>query len=106
MKYEEAIEKWGALKLKSSYPRLKIDRVSKVFVTMNFEEGFNCCGGMDPDCYCSYAESPRATVEISGNVLSRGKELVLSHIIDFDDFDFATVIRELCEVGNGSIATE
>ncbi|QDK02675.1 hypothetical protein PP304_gp195 [Gordonia phage Phendrix] len=52
MKYEDAVKKWGAQKL-DCYS-VKYDEVLDVEFEM--DEGYACCGGRDPDCYCSLAE--------------------------------------------------
>lgn len=93
MNYEDALQKWGGDKLREWYSDFKADNT----VTVNFEfsEGNNCCGGTDPDCYCSLAESPSAEVFIVGRAFSRR--------INMQDFDFLTVLREIVEAGNGEV---
>lgn len=34
-----------------------VDSADVVTIVENFNEGYACCGGRDPDCYCSFAES-------------------------------------------------
>jgi hypothetical protein len=58
MKYEEALKRWGAAKL-------EIDDWQNVNVDFDIDEGFSCCGGNDPDCYCSYATSPSFEVVVT-----------------------------------------
>lgn len=103
MKYEDAIRVWGAYRLKNYYgSNLDGDGINfdSVEVKFEFEEGFACCGGSDPNCYCSFAESPRADVAING-IENKGR--YVSMRISIEDFDFATVLRELCEISDGSI---
>lgn len=98
MKYEDALREWGARKLEE-YNKVKIERYS-VKVDLEFKEGYACCGGRDPDCYCSFAESPSANVEING-VDSKGRRY--RREIDHWSFDFATVLKEIIEAGGGTI---
>jgi hypothetical protein len=95
--YEEAARRWGIEKL-NAYPavrkNLDEDSVSVDFV---MDEGYACCGGSDPDCYCSFAESPKLTAVVSYRVLgkSRGPKpsITLTYI------DFAETLKEMFEVG-------
>lgn len=92
MQYEEALKRWGADKI--SRP----DEWRDVDVYMRFEEGFACCGGSDPLCYCSFAESPRAEIMISGPTAMT--------TINIEDFNFAEVLRQIVEIGRGSLSIE
>jgi len=58
MKYEEALKRWGATKIGT-------DDWENVLVRFDFSEGFACCGGTDPDCYCSFAESPSFDIAVT-----------------------------------------
>jgi hypothetical protein len=103
VKYDEALRLWGKQKIEDAerryYPSIDIDPAS-VSVGMDFNAGFACCGGRDPDCYCSFAESPSATVKITGE----GRDLRYhSTTIDADCFDFATVLGEILDVGGGVV---
>lgn len=94
MKYEDALQEWGAKKIQEKY----CDIASRpIVVKMNFNEGYACCGGTDPDCYCSFAESPSAEV----NIVDRDGRSVR---IDAEDFDFAKVLGEIIEAGGGTVS--
>lgn len=97
MMYEDALKVWGAQRLREANFRVdpsKID-TEKVVVEMQFDEGYACCGGYDPNCYCSFAESPSANVVIScGQYRTE---------ISTDDFDFATILGEIVAAGNGTL---
>lgn len=104
MQYEEALKVWGAQKLISPWAPLRqyetVD-VSTVEVKFTFYEGYACCGGTDPHCYCSLAESPRAEVEITGETdLGRS----LSYTICAEDFDFTEVLGEILCAGDGTLS--
>ncbi|MFC4089324.1 hypothetical protein [Micromonospora sp. GCM10011541] len=103
MRYDEALRLWGKGKIEDDEGRYgkrpDIDPAS-VVVSMDFNAGYACCGGSDPDCYCSYAESPSATVKISGE--SRDLRHYSTEI-DADSFDFASVLGEILDVGGGVI---
>ena len=103
MKYEDALQEWGARKIETANWALteKIDR-STVKVEMEFDEGYACCGGRDPDCYCSFAESPSANVSITGRTSASSRK-VYSAEIDHYSFDFATVLREIVEASGGAV---
>jgi uncharacterized protein (DUF779 family) len=67
---------------------------------MEFNKGFACCGGSDPNCYCSLAESPSAEVRIHG--IRGGYPVTAS--ISADDFDFAKVLGEIIDAADGSLS--
>ena len=101
MNYEEAVKRWGARKLDQSgygpYGK-NADAFDLVEVEARFDEGYACCGGADPSCYCSLAESPSAEVIVRGRGLLDGKpQGEWTYSIDVEDFDFATFLREVLE---------
>lgn len=103
MKYEDALREWGARKIEERHYRSKhpVNR-DTVKVEMEFNEGYACCGGTDPDCYCSLAESPTANVKIVG-VDTQGRRMYTE--IDQWSFDFATVLKEIVEAGGGTVVS-
>lgn len=100
MKYEEALREWGARRIEQNYNKIVIDR-STVVVEMEFEPGYSCCGGRDPDCYCSFAESPSADVVVVGRQESSNKTYRIS--IGQYEFDFAAILREIVDAGGGEV---
>lgn len=104
MKYDEALQLWGASKL-VTYSRSALEEVSlpSVSVKFDFNEGYACCGGRDPNCYCSFYESPSSDVLVEGRTLS-GE--VLTYRMDAEDFDFALVLAEIVAFGRGEGITE
>ena len=103
MKYEDALKAWGYAILVAkregesrwygrAYPPVDRDLVR---VEMDFDEGFSCCGGTDPNCYCSYAQSPTANVVITDGRYRKE--------IPADEFDFATVLGEIVAAGGGAV---
>ena len=94
MQYEEVLKLWGAKKIRDWYPNSKLD-FTTVVVDTEFSEGYACCGGNNPDCYCSYAESPSARVIITADGYSA--------YIDLEDFDFVEILKELVTIANGNI---
>ncbi len=103
MHYELALKFWGHDKLKPQLKQSEKLVLNQIDVRMNFSQGYACCGGSNPDCYCSYAESPSAEVKISAYT---NKGRYISYEIDLDSFDFATVLKEIVEAGNGNIGLE
>lgn len=104
MNYEDALREWGARRIEAANNRrnrtdTEIDR-STVVVQMNFNEGYSCCGGFDPDCYCSFAESPSADIIITGyDALYRS----YNAYIPSWDFSFATILKEIVTAGGGTV---
>lgn len=94
MQYEDALKKWAADKYRSMY-RKEVDP-STVTVKMEFDPGWNCCGGSDPDCYCSMAESPRAYIEVKANG---------NHLFEISqyEFDFVQILQEILIAGGNEI---
>lgn len=96
MNYDLAVKLWGASRLNQRYEGYREGTFipDTVTVTFDFNEGYGCCGGSDPECYCSLAESARAEVNIQGKS-SDGNYGYST--ISFEDFDLATVLREIFE---------
>ncbi len=91
--YEDAVRKWGATKLDGySNIRGKYDEAS-VSVDFELDSGYACCGGSDPNCYCSFAESPSMKAYVSYKSLKgRTEKIVISYI------DFAETLREVLAI--------
>lgn len=115
MDYQEALNRWGARKVaRRRGLTLEAIDLSTVQVQMDFDEGYACCGGKDPNCYCSFAKPPSADVVITANLRTdtphllpllgryKGGETV-QHTISADDFDFSTVLREILAEADGEI---
>ena len=102
MNYEDALKEWGARKLEAGwrFPKKHSIERKSVRVEMEFNEGYACCGGRDPHCYCSFAESPSASVVISGYGTDR---IHYRAEIDHWSFDFATILKEIVEASGGTI---
>jgi hypothetical protein len=98
MQYEEALKRWGATKLARDHRGEIV--VDSVMVDMEFNEGYACCGGRDPDCYCSFAESPSANVKITGRD-EFGKHV--SETISHYEFDFVTILKEIVAAADGEV---
>lgn len=92
MQFEKALKIWGAERLSTKTHTVNPDTVT---VETEFNQGYACCGGTDPNCYCSYAESPSAYV-----VITSGK---LRDTISVEDFDFAEILGEIVKAGNGHL---
>lgn len=103
MDYKKALEMWGKAKLEAAYPNTSIDPAT-VYVNFDFQRGFACCGGRDPDCYCSMAESPTANVEIAGVEVRRYTSRSIA--INVEDFDFVKVLGEIVNAGDGTLTSE
>lgn len=104
MKYEQALQLWGARRIedyKSSRHKAEVSiDPSTVNVSLDFDAGYACCGGTNPGCYCSYATSPTAQVEITGRAFDDQHHTAY---IDASDFDFATVLGEILHAGGGVV---
>lgn len=92
--YEEAVRIW-ALKNMSRYKIRKEIVEDSVSVNFVLDEGFGCCGGTDPDCYCSFAESPSCKAEISFLTVKGKKEK-----LELGYLDFADTVREIYDIGS------
>lgn len=92
MQFEQALRVWGAERLSTNRRTIDPDTVT---VEMEFNEGYACCGGTNPNCYCSLAEYPSAYVVISSGI---HKEYIAQ-----EDFDFTEVLGEIVRAGNGNL---
>lgn len=112
MDYQTALRIWGEKKLREyRYAGIPKDvELYDVRVEMEFNEGYACCGGYDPDCYCSFAESPSANVVVTGKYekLHYGKptELLAEYKMSAEDFDFVSVLNEILVAGGGTITNK
>lgn len=98
MQYEDALKAWGLIRLTDAgYKNVDPKTVN---VSMDFSEGYACCGGTDPNCYCSFAESPRADVLITAD---RGEYYVARVTIRLDEFDFARILGEIVDAADGVV---
>lgn len=104
MNYEQALRLWGLRRLQAEYPRARDFDLESITVEMQFNEGFACCDGRDPQCCCSYAESPSANVEIRGRGRSKSEQpRIYTSNISAYDFNFARILGEIVAVGDGAI---
>lgn len=96
--YDDAVSKWG-ITILQAYPNIRKDLdESSVTVEFILNEGFSCCGGSNPECYCSYAETPSLKAVISYTLLKSSRsDRKLS--IEYSHLDFSDTLRELFEVG-------
>lgn len=96
---DEALQEWGRRKLKERYPGVEHHIVN---VDVEIDPGYQCCGGSDPHCYCSYAESPSIQVEIRGfygkRDVPRHKMQVNSITTSEYNYNFPALIREIVAV--------
>lgn len=105
--YDEALKVWGAKRLAGAWSFSFEDiLVETVSVDMEFDRGYQCCGGRDPECYCSLAESPSADVKITARARDGidGLTVNIETRISTDDFNFADVLREIVEAGDGIVS--
>jgi hypothetical protein len=92
--YELALRLWGAQKLKEYYRTQVVP--DTVDVRLDFDPGYACCGGRDPDCYCSYWEAPSVNIEITGFSKTGGN--MLNYRSNAEDFNFFMLMRELSAI--------
>lgn len=115
MDYQEALSRWGARKIarRRGLHLASID-LDSVRVRMDFDGGYACCGGTDPNCYCSFAQSPRAEVAITANLRTDNLHLLplfgryqggdaVQFTIPLADFEFTTVLREILAEADGTV---
>ncbi len=115
LQYEKALQVWGAQQLQKSYQYAHMTKThgpmmvdkKTVTVEMDFDEGNNCCGGSDPDCYCSLAESPSASIKIQGMASFNNHEAFLAEEeISHYNFDFVQILGEIVDAGDGVLTRE
>lgn len=109
MKYDDALRAWGKIKLdvahEGNWRGTKMSAIPEsVKVEFEFDEGNPCCGGSDPECYCSLAESPSANVRVSG--IDEASGMVMYTSISHWDFDFARILEEIVNAADGVITKE
>ena len=106
MKYEDAVAVWGAGKLYCPTCRKSgTAELSSVTVYFEMDKGYACCGGSDPNCYCSFAEAPSFDVLIVAKcgVCNNSK---IAYTQDAEYFNFTEVLGEIVDAGGGSISKE
>lgn len=87
--YEEQLIKWAT----ERFERLPGD-IQRVTLENQYYEGYDCCGGSDPNCYCSFAES--ATLNLV--VTAYGKRNKLhEEYIDMMYGDMGKLLKEIIE---------
>ena len=102
MKYDEALRRWGEKQLReNNFQGNRLTIIPEtITVAIKFSAGNPCCGGRDADCYCSLAEDPSASVEISARTAGGGFAV---HRIEPQNFDFQMVLHQLLEIADGTI---
>lgn len=90
MKYEDAVKKWGEKQL--GYAHVEYDEV--LDVSFDMDPGYQCCGGRDPDCYCSFAES----ASLQADIRFRRKGEVVSRTYTVRHIDMGETIKEVVEM--------
>lgn len=90
MEYEEAVKRWAVRKLNEI--GLKFDPSGDIKVDFKLDPGYACCGGSNPDCYCSFAESAKLCGEI-WFITPKGKR----QLYPLSYLDFANTLREILE---------
>lgn len=89
--YDEQVKVWAAQRF-----NVPLDEIDSVAMESVFNEGYACCGGADPNCYCSFAES--ASMHLSVVVTKvNGRGSV--HKIDMMYGDMNELIQEIYEAG-------
>lgn len=107
MQYEEALQRWGAARIERDWSLgQKKDSIdpATVTVTMDFNPGLVCCAGKDPDCYCSLAEEPSASVTITGQANRSGRTITTK--IEPALFNFSQVLAEIIAAGDGVLINQ
>lgn len=103
MQYQTALAIWGlktlkALGIVTSNATLST-HVIKVSTEIN--QGYSCCGGSDPDCYCSLAESPSLVALISCTPMGSAKATTTQEVAI--DSDFTSFLGEVLKATEGTI---
>lgn len=87
--YDEQIKVWAAEKY-----NIPLDEITSVSMVSEFNEGYDCCGGRDPDCYCSLAESASMYLRVMVNRINNPAKVDL---IDMRFGDINKMIQEIFE---------
>lgn len=97
--YDEAITEWGYRRLRQRYPKGQFERDS-IAVSYEWDEGYQCCGGNDPYCCCSLAESPYNYVCVTAKRTDLKQPKVATIVDRYVEFD--ELVRELYAIGAGA----
>lgn len=87
--YDEQIKVWA-----SSRYDLDLATIESVSIDTRFNEGYACCGGADPNCYCSFAESASMYLTITVAFITGG---TTNFEIDMIYGDMGKLIQEIIE---------
>lgn len=105
MPFEDALKVWGAGKLEASHGEI-IDPDSVNVITVA-DPGYNCCGGSDPSCYCSYATGATYGVSIQGSLMGALEDYWPENrevFVSLAGLDFLTLLREVVAAGGGAVS--
>lgn len=84
MQYEEAVNLWASRHL--------VGRGVVQSVRFELDPGYSCCGGRDPECYCSLAEG--ASLKADVTVLSNGA----TRQVEICYLDMGEVLKEILSI--------
>lgn len=77
-----------------AYARRFYPTAATARIEMEVDEGFPCCGGSDPNCYCSMAVGPSQELVLTGYSDDGFFRKVLG-----DGDMFVTILEVLLEIG-------
>lgn len=88
--YDEQLKVWAAIRY-----NLILQEIESVALETNYDEGYPCCGGRDPGCYCSLATSASLDLIVTINKTTTIEPQV--EMIDLMFGDMGDLVKEIYE---------
>lgn len=84
--FDEQLKVWAAIKY-----QIILQEIESVTLEQSYDEGYTCCGGTDPGCYCSMATG--ASLNLVVTITKKGRKPRHAHAHG----DFAEVLDQQVE---------
>ena len=74
--------------------KFSVTDIVRAEIYLETNQGFSCCGGRDPECYCSLAEGASSYLQLTAYDSNKKHHTMQIHE------SFATILEEIIKIGN------